>query len=63
VDTLVRIVTNPQNPGPTRAYGPSTPIRVPTNCGTRGTRAEKRDMNVRDAARERPDRHTGFVAL
>jgi hypothetical protein len=44
----VRIVTNPQNPGPTRAYGPSTPIRVPTNCGTRET-SEARFNVTRDA--------------
>ena len=36
VDTRVRIVTNPENPGPTRANGRSTPFRMPTNCGTRG---------------------------
>ncbi len=31
----MRIVTNPENAGPTRAYRRSTPFRVPTNCGTR----------------------------
>jgi hypothetical protein len=31
----VRIITNPENPAPTRADGASARLRVPTNCGTR----------------------------